>query len=182
MTATTAIVVYFDGTDLVCRLLTYSGASLSPGAIATIDAGFSAADTDRTSGTRLSDTAAMYMYISGATNFVILTVSGTSVSVGSITGLSSEVGNSIDALNATNAIYVGRRTSLPVNDIEARVLSVSGTTITANALFTFDTNANTSTGAPEVTALTATEACSIWRDTTTNRKVRKRGNHIYSKR
>lgn len=169
MTATTAIVVYFDGTDLVCRLLTYSGGSLSQGAITTIKASFTEAANSETSGARLTDTTAMYIHtVSGATDANILTVSGTTITLGSTTTISDEEGSCISTLNSTNVIYVGRDTGFPLFDALARVLSVSGTTITANAILTFDANIS-SNHMPQVAALTATEACVIWVDRSNDR-------------
>jgi hypothetical protein len=116
------------------RHLTNLAGTLTGGAVLTIDAN----QADSITICRLSDTTAVIGYAYGATHRVrVLSVSGTTITANAITNMTDTGVDYLtcDLLDTNKVIYC--YTDSAVDGI-AVVLTVSGTAITENALFTFE--------------------------------------------
>ena len=164
LTDTTAIVTYRDngnsGYGTAC-ILTVSGSSITSGTPVV----FESASTYYISVIRLTDTKALVAYQDrGNSSYgtsVILTISGTSISVGTPVVFESASTEyiSADMLTATKAIVVYR--DAPPTYGTACILTVSGTSITAVTPVVFESD---SVYYPSVTALSATVALVAYYD------------------
>ena len=164
LTDTTAIVTYRDngnsGYGTAC-ILTVSGSSITSGTPVV----FESASTYYISVIRLTDTKALVAYQDrGNSSYgtsVILTISGTSISVGTPVVFESASTEyiSADMLTATKAIVVYRDASPTYGT--ACILTVSGTSITAVTPVVFE---SASVYYPSVTALSDTKAIVAYYD------------------
>lgn len=140
LTDTKALVSYIDGSsDLAGTIVTLSGGSLSTGTEKVIDASITARE-NRVA--RLSDTKMIIAYNNTSlpsSKAVVITISGTTITAGTpITLTDDMVGiNHFDLvpLDSSKAVLTYRDGS---SNLKARVLSVSGTTVTENSAFTYD--------------------------------------------
>ncbi len=165
LTSTTAIGFYSSvAGGLQARHLTLASGIITLGANElTVDG--VAGITNFARSTRLTDTSVMAVWHYGAGTAHrarIITVSGTTLTAHTLKNLTDTLGlsasNSVDTLSSTACVYVYQTTA---NNGIARVLSVSGTTITENASFQFD-----ATGAfnVSVAVLSTTKAVVCWID------------------
>lgn len=164
LTDTTAICLYSDNTDgLNARLLTLSGSTLSRGAETNITGSYAR----YVIATRLTNTSALLVWGIQSSTFRarILTVSGTTITANAETTLTDNNVNSIglDTINATNTIFVYSNQGSSGAG-EARILSISGTTVTENASFVFEAS---NTSSVSVTAITASRSIVVWGDSAT---------------
>lgn len=139
LTSSTAICFYSDFTDAVsAKHLTLSGDTLSAGAKITIDS--TNTPSTRIKAAKLTSTAVLLVYQYGSThNTRVITVSGTTLTANAITGLTDKniLNNFISPISSSAALYCYSDSS---NNGKAVILSVSGTTVTENSIFTFDAN------------------------------------------
>jgi hypothetical protein len=149
LTSSTGIALYSSAASgIEARHLTNSSGTITGGTVLAVDA--NAADTLCIC--RLTATTALIGYAYGSTHRVrILTVSGTTLSAASVTNM-TDTGVTFadcDALTSTKVIYCYMSTT-GTGDGVARVLTISGTTITENAAFTYENSfaaAHTAVGA-----------------------------------
>ena len=161
LTSTTAL-AFFDGPgyNVSARVLTITGNAVSLGTPITVQA--FGGDPGSIDVTTLTSTLciATWRGASGYPKAVALTVSGTTVTAGSI--LNVENTNAYycrtSALSSTQAIMVNNNS---YQYGRAVVLTVSGTTVSAGAIITTDTYASLYM---DVAALTSTKAIVVFRD------------------
>jgi hypothetical protein len=138
LTSSAGIALYSSAASgIEARHLTNSGGIITGGTVLAIDA--NAADTMCIC--QLTATTALIGYAYGATHRVrILTVSGTTLSAAAVTNM-SDTGIDFavcDALTSTKVIYAYNDTA-GTNRGTSVILTISGTTVTENASFEFDT-------------------------------------------
>ena len=158
LSSTVTIAAYNNGTNLVARVLTITGNSISAGAEATVNT-----SGTQSSLTMLTATTALIMFsdasVASYPTSAVLTVSGTTITIGAkltISAAASSSSNSVSANSATVALATYRGASgYPC----ARVLTISGTTVTAGAELIINT-----VGADfaAVRALTATTGVAVY--------------------
>lgn len=142
MTSTTAICFYSDSTAAVnAKHLTLTGDTITAGAVLAIDA--TATVTSLIRACRLTNTTAMVVYHYGSTHRArIITVAGTTLSVGGIRNLTD--GTNIDFTsiapvgNNLQAIYVYSDSSS--HNGKARILTNFGGVPSEGGAFTYDAN------------------------------------------
>jgi hypothetical protein len=139
LTGSTGIALYSSAAGGVeARHLTNTGGTITGGAVLTIDANQAAG----ISICRLTASTALVGYAYGATHRVrILSVSGTTLTANAITNMTDTGVTFIDCklLDTDKVIYVYSNSAL---DGVSRVLTISGTTVTENAAFTYYNAAN----------------------------------------
>jgi hypothetical protein len=134
LTSTTGIALYSSAASgIEARHLTNTGGTITGGTVLVVDAN----QADTITICRLTDTTALIGYAYGATHRTrILTVSGTTLSASAVKNM-TDTGidyNTCKLLDTNKVIYCYSNSSL---DGVARILSISGTTITENAAFTY---------------------------------------------
>lgn len=142
LTLTTGIALYSSAASgIEARHLTNASGTITGGTVLVVDA--NAADTLCIC--RLTDTSALIGYAYGSTHRVrILTVSGTTLTAETATNM-TDTGITFadcDALTSTKVIYCYDDTTA-TNWGTARVLTISGTTVTENASFVYESTFQT---------------------------------------
>ena len=162
LTATTAIVLYknFQTTVVYARVLTVSGDTVTAGPAITV---YAVAEMTYISLELLSPTAALVVFrdsLSGLMRALILTISGTTVTENTSYQVHSEERityptNCLVVLSATSAMIIYEATVATVDEVRAKMLTISGTTITAGSEFVV---ASGSVYFPQSVKLTSTKA------------------------
>lgn len=167
LTATTFIGFYSSSASgTQSRHVTVSGGVMTLGAVLTIDA--TATTANMMAVTKLSSTKVLFAYAffaSGTHNAYVISVSGTTLSKGAVNNLTDTTTirfTSMDTLSSSAAIYHYSKNSS--SDGTARILTVSGTTITENAAFAYDSGAAFNSYNGSVAALSATKAIVVYAD------------------
>ncbi len=165
LTATTFIAFYkSSASGTQARHVTVSGGVMTLGAVLTIDA--TSVTQNLMDATKLTDTKVLFVHSYSTTHDAyVISVSGTTLSAGAVKNLTDTTTIrflSVDALSATATIYTYSKNSS--SDGTARILSVSGTTITENAAFAYDAGASFNSYNGSVAALTSTKAIVVYAD------------------
>lgn len=162
MTSTTAICFYSSASDAVsAKHLTLSGSDITAGAALVIDS--TATATTYIRAARLTNTLAMVAYFHGSTHRArIVTVSGTTLSVGGIRNLTDNTNidfASMSSLGDGGQVIYCYSDSSSQNG-KARILTNFGGTPLEGAAFTYDSNCFNSA----VVAFSATKAVIVFGD------------------
>lgn len=165
LTSSTGIAIYStSGSGLQATHLTVSSGVITLGAELTIDGG--SGSTPVFVGAKLTSTSIIivYGYASGSVRRSrVISASGTTLTAESSINLTDALATTLAdnvglaTLTTTSAIFVYRQDT---NVGKARILTVSGVTVTENASFQFDTNVFQN----KVTTLTTTKAVVIFMD------------------
>lgn len=135
LTSSLAICIYGDGNDWFARTLSISGTTITVNAEATVDNTEGTA-VSRGGIVRLTDTSALAVIqnstSSEVTKAVVLTVSGTTITVNTLLTLASSKNEfAVAGLDSTN-VMIAYRHGVSLSH-RARILSISGTTVTENS-------------------------------------------------
>jgi hypothetical protein len=158
LTASTALIVYEENTGnyLAARVLTISGTSISVGSEVT-----NGVVSQYPSLVPLTSTTALCVYSGRA---VVISVSGTTPSFGSVVLATGGVNSSIvvSALSSTSAVMI-RDNPSSGNAPTINVMTISGTTITMGSNYQIEsTGVSNSNGFTGIAATSSTGAIAVW--------------------
>jgi hypothetical protein len=167
LTSNTFIAFYTSSASgTQARHVTITGGVMTLGAVLTIDATLTTANM--MAATKLSSTKVLFAYAffaSGTHNAYVVSVSGTTLSLGAVNNLTDTNTirfTSLDTLSSSAAIY--HYSTNASSDGTVRILTVSGTTITENAAFSYDAGAAFNSYNGSVAALSSTKAVVVYAD------------------
>lgn len=160
--STTALITYEENTGnyLGARVLTISGTSITVGSQVT-----NGAVSQYPSLAPLTATTALCVYQSSGAKAVVITVSGSTPSFGSVVSATGGANStmSISALSSTEAVMI-RDDNANSNYPTVNVMTISGTSITMGSNYVIESvGVSTSGGYVGMAATSSTSAIAIWK-------------------
>jgi len=158
----TALIVYEENSanQLGARVLTISGTTITVGSQVT-----NGSTSQYPSLTPLTSTTALCVYLGGGAKAVVITVSGTTPSFGSVASATGGANStmSVSALSSTEAVMI-RDDSANSNYPTVNVMTISGTSITMGSNYVIESvGVSTSGGYVGIAATSSTSAIATWK-------------------